>query len=72
MASLQANVSEAFEAALAGGAGAPANATLFSETAVLGEAAPSVDPATLVGKEQPSFELGLSATGTVSRSIPRR
>ena len=32
----------------------------------LGEATPTVDPATLVGKEQESFELALTATGTVT------
>jgi hypothetical protein len=44
--------------------GAP-GATVFETTAVLGEATPSVDPATLVGQEIESFELELSATGTV-------
>ncbi len=44
---------------------APPGSTVFPETAVLGEATPSVDPATLVGVEAASFDLGLSATGTV-------
>lgn len=44
---------------------APPGATVFPETAVLGETTPSTDPATLVGIEAASFELGLSATGTV-------
>jgi hypothetical protein len=38
---------------------------VFVETAVLGEPTPSVDPATLVGQEVETFELGLTASGTV-------
>jgi hypothetical protein len=41
------------------------DATIFEDTAVLGEATPSVDPAELVGQELESFELGLTSTGTV-------
>jgi hypothetical protein len=44
---------------------APPGTTVFPETAVLGETTPSVDPATLVGVEEASFDLSLSATGTV-------
>ena len=33
---------------------------------MLGAATPTVDPTTLVGQEVASFELGLSATGTVT------
>jgi hypothetical protein len=40
-------------------------ATVFRETAVLGEATPSVDPKTLVDQEITAFQLELSATGTV-------
>jgi hypothetical protein len=40
--------------------------TVFPETAVLGTVTPSVDPATLVGKEVASFDLAASATGTVT------
>ena len=65
MVALQAKLTEAFDAALADGAGAPANATVFGETAVLGDPTPTTDPATLVGKELASFELGLTASGTV-------
>ena len=36
---------------------APAGATVFPETAILGEPTPSVDPATLVGTEAATFEL---------------
>ncbi len=65
MVALQAKLADAFEAALADGAGAPANATVFAETAELGDSTPSVDPATLVGKEVATFDLELSASGTV-------
>jgi hypothetical protein len=65
MVSLQAKIADAFAAALADGAGAPPNATVFAETAVLGDSTPTVDPATLVGKEVESFELGLEGSGTV-------
>jgi hypothetical protein len=44
---------------------APPGATVFAETATLGDATPSVDPATLVGQEIETFEIGLRATGTV-------
>jgi hypothetical protein len=39
--------------------------TVFLETAVLGEPAPTTDPAELVGTEVETFELALAATGTV-------
>lgn len=44
---------------------APPGATVFRETATLGESIPTDDPATLVGQELESFDLGLNATGTV-------
>ncbi len=44
---------------------APPDTTIFEDTAVLGEATPSVDTAELVGQELESFELGLTSTGTV-------
>ena len=62
---LRPQLDEAFAAAVDGGAGAPQGATPFPETAVLGEPAPTVDPATLLGQEIETFELGLRATGTV-------
>lgn len=39
--------------------------TVFPETAALGDATYTVDPASLLGKEVETFELGASATGTV-------
>jgi hypothetical protein len=55
----------AFQARLSDSSIAAPGATVFRETAVLGDATPSVDPATLVDKEITAFQLGLSATGTV-------
>jgi hypothetical protein len=65
LVTLNTELADAFNAAVADGAGAPANTTVYPETAVLGEPTPNPDPASLVGKEVPTFELGLSATGTV-------
>jgi hypothetical protein len=44
----------------------PAGAHAYPATAALGTSAPTPDPATLVGKEVPSFELGLGATAEVT------
>ena len=44
---------------------APPDTTIFEDTALLGEATPSVDATELVGQELQSFELGLTSTGTV-------
>jgi hypothetical protein len=65
IAALTPKLAETFTAAVDAGAGAPLNATVFGETAVLGDATPTVDPASLVGKEQEKFDLGLTADGTV-------
>jgi hypothetical protein len=43
---------------------APSGSTVFPDTGVLGPPTPTVDTATLVGKEVQAFDLGLSATGT--------
>jgi hypothetical protein len=45
---------------------ASGDVTVFPETGELGMVVPNVDPATLVGQEAESFELGASATGTVT------
>jgi hypothetical protein len=55
----------AFEARLADPAIAPPGAMVFAATATLGEPAPNVDLDALVGQEIETFEVGLSATGTV-------
>ena len=43
----------------------PAGSTVFPGTAKLGPSTPTVDPATLVGTEAATFDLGATATGTV-------
>jgi hypothetical protein len=65
LADLHTKLDAAFTAAVAAGAGASAGTTLFPETAALGDATPSLDPATLLGQEVATFDLGLSAGGTV-------
>jgi hypothetical protein len=55
----------AFEARLVDPSIAPAGATVFGETATLGEPVPTVDLEALVGQEVETFEVGLSATGSV-------
>ncbi len=62
---LQTALAAAFEARLADPSIAPEGATVFGETATLGEATPTVDPVSLVGQEIETFEIGLSATGNV-------
>jgi Baseplate J-like protein len=44
---------------------APVDVTVFPETAELGDPTYSLDPATLVGQEVETFDLGASATGSV-------
>ncbi len=64
-AALNASLNEAFKEAMADPSLASNGETVFPETGVLGPTMPTVDPATLVGQEVPTFDLGLSATGTV-------
>jgi hypothetical protein len=45
--------------------GLPAGSTAYPETATLGAATATVDPATLVDQEIAQFDLGTTATGTV-------
>ncbi|HEY3164715.1 MAG TPA: baseplate J/gp47 family protein [Candidatus Limnocylindrales bacterium] len=71
VATLQADLQKAFDAAIADGAGAPADATLFPTTKALGVVTPAVDPKTIVGKEVEEFDLRLTATGTVIAVDPR-
>jgi hypothetical protein len=65
VAALRADLQTAFDAKIASGAGAPEGTTLFPATAVLGTVTPEVDPQTLVGKAVESYDLRLTATGTV-------
>jgi hypothetical protein len=62
---LNADLAAAFTAAVEDGAGAPAETTVYPATAVLGASTPTVDPATIIGADVPSFELGVTANGTV-------
>ena len=63
--------SQTFDDTIAAGAGAPADTTLFPGTAVLGPSVPDPDPKTLVGQAVPTYDLALSATGTVIAVDPR-
>ncbi len=65
LAALDASLHELFTEALADPSLASNGATVFPATGVLGTTTPSVDPTTLVGQEIATFDLGLSATGTV-------
>ncbi len=71
LAVLQVELTKNFNDAIASGAGAPADTTLFPETAVLGPATPAPDPKTLVGQAVSSYDLSLSASGTVIAVDPR-
>lgn len=55
----------AFADKLANAADVPPGTTLFPETKALGTSTPTVDPATLLGLKQATFDLGVTATGTV-------
>ena len=65
LAALDTSLHQALAEALADPSLAVNGATVFDATATLGTTTPSLDPATLVGQEIPTFDLGLSATGTV-------
>jgi len=58
-------LADAFERQIADATGVPDGTTLFPETKSLGDSTPSVDPASLVGTETATFELGATAQGTV-------
>ena len=62
---LRTSLEAAFQDRLADPSIAAPGATVFPETAQLGDATPSQDPAKLVDQEISAFQLGLSATGTV-------
>lgn len=65
VASLKKTLDAEFKAKVQDPALASGGATVFTGTAKSGEATPTVDPATLVGQEMASFDLGMSATGSV-------
>ena len=71
MTTLQDDLDAGFRDAVAAGAGAPPDTTLFPATAVLGAATPDIDPKTLIGQPIASFDLKLTATGSVIAVDPR-
>lgn len=66
LASLTADLDAAFAERLADPSLVGEDVTVFPETASLGAPVPTVDPATLVGAETETFDLGLVADGTVT------
>jgi hypothetical protein len=60
----------AFDDKIAAAEGVPQGTTLFSETKVLGKATPSVGPKTLLSKLEDTFQLGLTAKGTIVGADP--
>jgi hypothetical protein len=63
--SLRKKISDALTADVKAAPAANPGLTVFAETVTMTDPAPTVDPATLVGKEVAKFELGLTATGGV-------
>jgi hypothetical protein len=71
VATVKAQLQKAFDDAIAAGAGAPPETTLFPQTADLGVVTPDVDPQTLVGQAVPTFDIRFTAKGTVIAVDPR-
>jgi hypothetical protein len=65
VAALNGQLQEQLTTDVTAGTKTPPNATLFPETARLGDATPTADPASFVGDEVASFDLGMTATGSV-------
>jgi hypothetical protein len=65
MATLRTQLADAFAARLVEPSLPPRGTVLMTQTQRLGDAVPTPDPAGLIGKEQPGFEIALAATGTV-------
>ena len=65
VAALQKALQASFSDAISAGAGAPTGAEPFPATAALGAQTFSVDPTTLIGQAVDTFDLGVTATGTV-------
>jgi hypothetical protein len=70
LVALDAAMAAEFDQQIANATEVPEGTTLFPETKSLGEATPSVDPTTLVGTEAETFELGLTARGSVIGANP--
>lgn len=66
LTTLGATLTQRFTERLADPALVADETAVFPETGLLGTAVPSVDPDTLVGQEVATFELGATATGTVT------
>jgi hypothetical protein len=66
LASLRKQLGTKFNQLLANPTGVPEGMTLFPETKHLGAGTPTSDPGDLVGKEVDSFDLGMTANGTVT------
>ena len=65
MTQLTGQIQSDYKAWLVAPDGLPIGGSVFPKTGALGALVPSVDPATLVNVEQPSFQLGLAASGSV-------
>lgn len=65
IAAVRADVQAAFDAAIAAGAGAPEDTTLFPQTRALGEIVIDGNPQSLVGEAVETFDVRVTATGTV-------
>jgi hypothetical protein len=70
VASLQKALQASFADAIAAGAGAPPGTELFPTTASLGSPSFTPDPASLIGKAVATFDLEVSATGSVTAVDP--
>lgn len=66
LASLTKDLKAQYTAWLAAPSGLAAGSIAFPKTGVLGPLSPDNDPTTLIGTVEPTFDLGLSATGTVT------
>ena len=67
---LNVQLAEDFDRQIGEAVGVPEGTTLFPETRSLGDPAPSVELASLIGVEAPTFDLGLTAQGTVVGADP--
>ena len=65
IATLQKALQASFDDAISAGAGAPTGTELFPSTAAMGAPTFSVDPTSLVGQAVSTFDLGMTASGTV-------
>lgn len=71
VAAVRGDVEAAFDAAIAAGAHAPEGTTLFPQTKVLGEIVVDGDPQAFVGQAIETFDIRITANGTVIAVDPR-